>query len=542
MLAKNAFLFLLVVFFLIFVSYAGISRAQQGSFYFSAGDNKAWYSRSNVYINQNDLGNSYVMEKVKANNETNTPISLIHLNYRLGYYFNPDQTWGAELNFDPVNYQIVNGQQIRLSGTINNFINANRTIIFSSQYGFHYFYDGANLMLLNFVKRVPIYRPNSKKIGIDALGKLGAGPVMPHFQNSLPVNPVDDPQLQWGGWNVGLETAIRVTFFRYCYLEFAGKYDFASLSNLKVYDGTAKQNFSTYEVTGSIGVTFPVSKRNPLFFREHNIITILPLFMLKKSENKTDGDYIMDKLKRKKDQDQSQGIDSSKIVEVPEFQSVLNRKRTKIIKHDSVHTGDNPWGIEDSLLNKMGDDWRRVIDTLLAKENQRLVDSLLNKRLQDSLSNFSDTTSLPDTSTEHTDTLLITPGQDNTDTATKPNFLWDKNAQENKDTVNKKPPEENADSAWLRKFMMDKSAAPAKDTIEKKPGIDNIPVPDTVASAAPKDSLTAKERKKLEKKERKEQKKKEQQEEKERKKKEKEDQAIIDNAGKKEATDSTEKK
>jgi len=45
------------------------------------------------------------------------------------------------------------------------------------------------------------------------------------------------------------------------YLEFTNKIDYARYSNLKVYKGTAKQAFGTYELILSLGYTFPMGKR-----------------------------------------------------------------------------------------------------------------------------------------------------------------------------------------------------------------------------------------------------------------------------------------
>ncbi len=59
---------------------------------------------------------------------------------------------------------------------------------------------------------------------------------------------------------MGFEGAVRATFFKYAYLEFANKVDYARYSNLKVYEGRAKQAFGTYELVLSLGFTFPTGK------------------------------------------------------------------------------------------------------------------------------------------------------------------------------------------------------------------------------------------------------------------------------------------
>ena len=66
---------------------------------------------------------------------------------------------------------------------------------------------------------------------------------------------------QFGGWNIGAEAAIRTTFFNYVYLEYCNKLDYARYAGLKVYQGTAKQAFGTYEMILNVGVTFPVGAK-----------------------------------------------------------------------------------------------------------------------------------------------------------------------------------------------------------------------------------------------------------------------------------------
>ena len=67
-----------------------------------------------------------------------------------------------------------------------------------------------------------------------------------------------------GGGNVGLEATVKATFFKYAFLEYANKLDYARYSNLKIYKGTAKHAFGTYEMIMSIGVNLPVGKRTAL--------------------------------------------------------------------------------------------------------------------------------------------------------------------------------------------------------------------------------------------------------------------------------------
>lgn len=239
---------------------------RQGEFYFSWGYNTEWYTRSNVHISQPALGNDYTFTSIRGVDHRGwdegllgEPLSIPQYNYRLGYIFNEQKELGFEINFDHTKF-IFSDQAAHIKGTLNGH-SVDSTIAFSQQNGFYYFLNnGANFLLFNLVKRWHFYRAPTGKLKIDLLGKAGIGPVIPHVQNSLFGHP-NDQGFQFGGWNIGVEGALRATFFRVVYLEFCNKLDYARYSNLGIYEGTAKQAFGCYEWILNLGVTLPTGKR-----------------------------------------------------------------------------------------------------------------------------------------------------------------------------------------------------------------------------------------------------------------------------------------
>jgi len=255
----------------VFAQKKTIRPTKHGSVYFSWGYNTAWYTKSTVGVKQPSLGNDYKMVKVNGHDNKgwnyrllNQELTIPQYNYRLGYYFNSKQDLAIEINFDHVKYIIEDNQQVRLNGKLNN-VPTDQNITFSRQNGFYYYLNnGANFLLFNLVKRKNLYSTNDRKLYVDFTGKAGVGPVIPHVENSF-FGRKNDKGFQIGGWNAGVETALRVTFMRYVYLEFAQKVDYARYSNLKVYEGRASQSFGTYELVLSLGAILPTSKNNPLF-------------------------------------------------------------------------------------------------------------------------------------------------------------------------------------------------------------------------------------------------------------------------------------
>jgi len=363
--SKFTFLFPLLSLVLVFALISSSANAQirkrgggkKRSWYFSGGSNMAWYNPTTIHVQQPTLGNNYDLTNVTGDNKSLTKsISPMLLNYRIGWYFNYNQTAGFELSFDPVVYHIKDGETVQLKGTFDDIANVNKSLVFASKNNYYYYLNGSNLILLNFVRRFTIYRPVSNKIGIDFLAKGGIGPAMPEVTSNLGGKTLVSPQMQFAGFNTGLEAAIRTTFFRYGYIELAAKYDYAMLSNLPVYEGTTSHNLGTMEVIGSIGFTFPTHRYNPLFYKPHKIITILPLYTLRSTKEKGKGwkkKSEIDYSESKKEQKKAKGDknkDSEEIEDIPEFSEITDKIQRKQMLdsmrkqavEDSIYKSEHP--------------------------------------------------------------------------------------------------------------------------------------------------------------------------------------------------------
>jgi hypothetical protein len=234
--------------------------------YLSWGYNKEWYTHSNLQVSQPALGNNYTLENVKAHdhpgwNEAlmNKELTIPQYNYRLGFLLDEKRGWGFEINFDHTKY-ILAEQEVRIKGTLENHP-VDSSIAFTSPNGFYYYLNnGANFLLFNVTKRYHLLTTRHEGLKLDLYGKLGVGPVIPHTQNSL-FGKQNHAGFQFGGWNTGFEGVIRATFFRYLYLEYSNKFDYARYSGVNVYLGKARQAFGTYEMILSLGIDIPTSRR-----------------------------------------------------------------------------------------------------------------------------------------------------------------------------------------------------------------------------------------------------------------------------------------
>ncbi|MEO5681833.1 MAG: hypothetical protein ABIQ88_04285 [Chitinophagaceae bacterium] len=247
---------------------------RRGEFYISWGYNTEWYTHSNLKIKQPELGNDYAFRNIKGHDHRgwdeglfSKALTIPQYNYRIGYFFGNKKDWGIELNFDHTKFIFSDDQVVHIKGTVNNKLydgNARfrqNDALGADSSSYYFLNNGANFLLFNVVKRFHLTANKKGSVQLDGLTKFGIGPVIPHVQNKFFDQPENSPGFQLGGWNTGLEGALRGTFYKHVYLEFAGKLDYARYSNLKIYKGTARQAFGTAEIILSLGYTFKTGKK-----------------------------------------------------------------------------------------------------------------------------------------------------------------------------------------------------------------------------------------------------------------------------------------
>ena len=235
--------------------------------YASWGYNGEFYTHSTIHVSQSALGNDYNFVSVKGHDHPgwndgifSEQLSIPQYNYRLGFLLDEDKGLGFEINFDHTKYIFAN-QNVIVKGELNHR-NVDTTVAFNPQNGFYYYLNnGANFLLFNITKKWHLAKSKDEKVKLDLLGKFGVGPLIPHTQNQL-FGEKNDQGFQVGGWNTGAEASLRATFWRYVYLEFSDKLDYARYHNLNVYMGAAHQAFGTEEMILSLGLVIPTTSRH----------------------------------------------------------------------------------------------------------------------------------------------------------------------------------------------------------------------------------------------------------------------------------------
>lgn len=262
---SKAILTALLVVFLVQISNAQNTDyvGKKGQLYLSWGYNKEWYTQSDIHIRQEALGNDYTFRNVIGKDKPgwneksifDQPITIPQYNYRLGYWFKDN--WAFEINFDHTKYQVEQQQLLHVVGNIN-FLPVDTFLINRGNLVWQ-LNNGANFFLFNIVHRLQIPKMQYRYFNASLLLKGGVGFVYPHVENRV-FGKDNEQGFQFGGWDVGVEAALRFTFFKYGYLEFCNKAVYARYSGLNIKDGKARQAFGVYEVIANIGVNVPIWK------------------------------------------------------------------------------------------------------------------------------------------------------------------------------------------------------------------------------------------------------------------------------------------
>lgn len=243
----------------------GGEKKNKGVIYLSWGYNRDWYSKSDLHFQNSGTDNyDFTLYGVSAKDRPGFDeilstairgdITIPQYVYRIGYYFNNKHDIGVEINFDHSKYVMTSGQNVRVKGQIRGAELDKDTILYPDFLKFEHT-DGANFMMVNFIKRKNLTRSANGKRWLSAVLKPGAGIVIPKTNVSLFGEQLDN-RFHVAGWITGVETGLRYDF-RHFFMEATTKGTFANYSDVLVI-GTGKANhrFCTLQAILNAGFQF----------------------------------------------------------------------------------------------------------------------------------------------------------------------------------------------------------------------------------------------------------------------------------------------
>lgn len=247
---------------------------KKGTLYVGWGYNKDWFSKSDLHFKNtsneynpitksNDYYN-FTVYNAKAKDRPGfkdilrTDLTIPQYVYRIGYFFNNKYNLGIEINFDHVKYIVVDYQTLRVKGVIRDKIIDQDTLISPIDFLHFEHTNGANFMMLNFIKKQQFITSKKGSHQLSGIAKIGAGIVIPKTDVSLFGQQVDN-RFHIAGYCMGFETGLCYNAFKYLYLEYTGKIAFANYTNVLVIGaGKAHHSFWTFENILVLGLQFPL--------------------------------------------------------------------------------------------------------------------------------------------------------------------------------------------------------------------------------------------------------------------------------------------
>ncbi|MBA2612325.1 MAG: hypothetical protein H0U95_10165 [Bacteroidetes bacterium] len=273
------YFYLLFIFSLTF--FTGFSQTdslkkKKKQFYVTWGYTRAKYSKSTIHFkNHSGKFNDYTgktdnydftiynavaedrpdFEKIKDVINITVPQYV----FRIGYIFN--SKWGIELNYDHTKYVVTDWQNVHVKGMVNNNYFDQDTILNPTNFLHFEHTDGANFWMINLVRKVSLFKAK-KNFEASWVLKPGAGVVIPRTDVTLFGERLNN---NWrvAGWIVGVESGLRMEFFKNGFFEFVGKGSFADYTNCLVLakgNGKANHYFYTGQLTATLGLKFGSKK------------------------------------------------------------------------------------------------------------------------------------------------------------------------------------------------------------------------------------------------------------------------------------------
>lgn len=250
------------------------SEIGKGTLYLMWGYNRDWFSKSDIHF-KNTSGDynsvtkkydsyNFTLEDVKAkdraalNDIFRTALSIPQYSYRLGYFFNGKHDLGIEISFDHAKYVIVDNQNLHLKGTIHGQYYDQDTIVNSKDFLAFEHSDGANFLMLNFIKRQNMLVSKQKKHWLSGIIKVGAGAVIPRTDITLFGEKLNT-KFHLAGYIFGIEGGVRYDAFKYVFMEYTVKGSWANYANvLSIGKGEINHSFYTFENILLLGLQFPL--------------------------------------------------------------------------------------------------------------------------------------------------------------------------------------------------------------------------------------------------------------------------------------------
>ena len=256
-----------------------ITAKNKGTFYLQWGYNRDWFSKSDIHFKgtypntpqspRDARGQQYDFTLLDADAEDRPQfnhigdwnVTIPQFYYRLGYIFHGENFTGIEIGFDHVKYVMHSNQVLRVQGQLydsstQSIVTVDKNMLVTDNFVHFEHTNGANYLMLSFIKGMPLLTTQSERSTILCLVKPGAGIVIP--RSDVSINGVrKDNEFHVAGYVAGLEVCFRYIYANHVFVETSAKGCYANYTNVLTTEGnSANHSFTSFEWLFSIGYQF----------------------------------------------------------------------------------------------------------------------------------------------------------------------------------------------------------------------------------------------------------------------------------------------
>ena len=239
-----------------------------GSFYFTWGYNRDWYTKSTIHFRNTTTDNyDFTFIDAKAHDRPDlqdfykiTNLTIPQYDLNIGYFFNDKRDLGIELSWDHLKYIVTDNQVIHVQGQIRGHQIDKDTLV-TPDFVHLQHTNGNNYLMLNLVKRQKLWQ--TKHFQLSAIGKIGGGPLISYTISTILGSGQEGP-FRYHGVVAALSAGVKLDVFRYFFLQTDLQGAWADYTNTKLgadNQGLATHHFYSLQYKYAFGFNYPLGKR-----------------------------------------------------------------------------------------------------------------------------------------------------------------------------------------------------------------------------------------------------------------------------------------
>jgi hypothetical protein len=239
-----------------------------GSFYFTWGYNRDWYTESTIHFRNTTTDNyDFTFFNAKAHDRPDLShyykldnLTVPQYDMNAGYFFNDKHDLGIELSWDHLKYIVTDNQVIHVKGQIRGREIDKDTLVTPSFVHLQHT-NGNNYLMINLVKRERLWQ--SRHVQLSAIGKVGAGPLI-SFTISTILGNDDGGYFHYQGVVAALSGGLKLDLFKYFFLQSNLQGAWVNYTNSTLgadRQGLATHHFYSLQYIYAFGFNYPIGKR-----------------------------------------------------------------------------------------------------------------------------------------------------------------------------------------------------------------------------------------------------------------------------------------